>query len=62
MVTVDKPITNEFIAGMQGGVPILGQMTKKCQVVKESTFVFNITLVQGSTAKFAVCANTLATK
>jgi len=47
VVTVDKPITNEFIAGMQGGVPILGQMTKKCQVVKESTFVFNITLVQG---------------
>nr|WP_289094506.1 23S rRNA pseudouridine(2604) synthase RluF [uncultured Halomonas sp.] len=47
VVTVDKPITNEFIAGIQGGVPILGQMTKKCQVVKESTFVFNITLVQG---------------
>ncbi|MDP4556485.1 23S rRNA pseudouridine(2604) synthase RluF [Halomonas meridiana] len=47
VVTVNKPITDEFIAGMQGGVPILGQMTKKCQVVKESTFVFNITLVQG---------------
>ncbi|WP_081194065.1 23S rRNA pseudouridine(2604) synthase RluF [Halomonas sp. BC1] len=47
VVTVDKPITDEFIAGMQGGVPILGQVTKKCRVVKESTFVFNITLVQG---------------
>lgn len=47
VVTVNKPITDEFIAGMQGGVPILGQMTKKCRVVKESTFVFNITLVQG---------------
>lgn len=47
VVTVDKPITDEFITGMQGGVPILGQMTKKCRVVKESTFVFNITLVQG---------------
>ena len=47
VVTVNKPITDEFIAGMQGGVPILGQMTKKCQVVKESTFVFTITLVQG---------------
>ncbi|UXZ55322.1 23S rRNA pseudouridine(2604) synthase RluF [Halomonas sp. 7T] len=47
VVTVNKPITDEFIAGMQGGVPILGQMTKKCQVSKESTFVFTITLVQG---------------
>ncbi|WP_188638487.1 23S rRNA pseudouridine(2604) synthase RluF [Vreelandella lutescens] len=47
VVTVDKPITDEFIAGMQGGVPILGQMTKKCHVAKESTFVFTITLVQG---------------
>ncbi len=47
VVTVDKPITDEFIAGMKGGVPILGQMTKKCHVAKESTFVFTITLVQG---------------
>ncbi|AVI63205.1 23S rRNA pseudouridine(2604) synthase RluF [Halomonas sp. GFAJ-1] len=47
VVTVNKPITDEFIAGMQGGVPILGQVTKKCKVAKESTFVFTITLVQG---------------
>ncbi len=46
-VTVNKPITDEFIAGMGGGVPILGEVTKKCPVVKESRFVFNITLVQG---------------
>ncbi|MGS2743252.1 23S rRNA pseudouridine(2604) synthase RluF [Halomonas sp. LS-001] len=46
-VTVNKPITDEFIAGMQSGVPILGQVTKKCKVSKESTFVFTITLVQG---------------
>nr|WP_298248631.1 23S rRNA pseudouridine(2604) synthase RluF [uncultured Halomonas sp.] len=46
-VTVNKPITDEFIAGMAGGVPILGEITKKCRVVKESRFVFNITLVQG---------------
>ena len=46
-VTVNKPITDEFIAGMQNGVPILGQVTKKCKVRKESTFVFTITLVQG---------------
>ncbi|MFD1382866.1 23S rRNA pseudouridine(2604) synthase RluF [Rhodanobacter aciditrophus] len=47
LVTVNKPITDAFIDGMSNGVPILGQMTKKCQVKKESTFVFNITLVQG---------------
>lgn len=46
-VTVDKPITDEFIEGMQNGVPILGQVTKRCQVRRESTFVFTITLVQG---------------
>ena len=49
LVTVNKPITDAFIEGMSNGVPILGQMTKKCKVKKESTFVFNITLVQGLT-------------
>jgi len=47
VVTVDKPITDEFIAGMAGGVPMLGTVTKKCKVKKESTFVFRIILVQG---------------
>ncbi|MGE6607621.1 23S rRNA pseudouridine(2604) synthase RluF [Halomonas sp. NPDC076908] len=46
-VTVNKPITDEFIDGMQSGVPILGKITKRCKVQKESTFVFTITLVQG---------------
>ncbi len=46
-VTVDKPITDEFVAGMQRGVPILGQVTRRCQVERVSTFVFTITLVQG---------------
>lgn len=46
-VTVNKPITDEFIDGMQNGVPILGKITKRCKVQKESTFVFTITLVQG---------------
>jgi 23S rRNA pseudouridine2604 synthase len=46
-VTVSKPITDEFIDGMQSGVPILGKVTKRCKVQKESTFVFTITLVQG---------------
>ncbi|WP_108446512.1 23S rRNA pseudouridine(2604) synthase RluF [Halomonas denitrificans] len=47
LVTVDKPITDDFLAGMSGGVRILGQTTKPCRVVRESRFVFNITLVQG---------------
>lgn len=47
LVTVDKPITDSFIKGMAGGVPILGRMTKKCPVTKVSPHVFNITLVQG---------------
>ena len=47
LVTVDKPITDEFIRGMGAGVPILGTVTKKCKVKKEAPFVFRITLVQG---------------
>ncbi len=46
-VTVNKPITDDFIAGMGAGVPILGEVTRQCRVVKESRFIFNITLVQG---------------
>ncbi|MEQ5817242.1 23S rRNA pseudouridine(2604) synthase RluF [Marinobacter sp. NFXS11] len=47
LVTVDKPVTREFVDGMANGVPILGTMTKKCKVSRESRFVFRITLVQG---------------
>lgn len=47
LVTVNKPITNEFINSMSSGVPILGAMTKKCTVTKESPFVFKIILIQG---------------
>lgn len=47
VVTVDKPVTDELIAGLAGGVPILGTVTKKCKVVKESRFTLRMTLVQG---------------
>ena len=47
LVTVNKPITDEFINSMSSGVPILGSMTKKCTVTKESPFVFKIILIQG---------------
>lgn len=46
-VTVNKPLTESFLQGLAGGVPILGTMTKKCPVVKVSSKVFNITLIQG---------------
>ncbi|MDH3995154.1 MAG: 23S rRNA pseudouridine(2604) synthase RluF [Gammaproteobacteria bacterium] len=47
LVTVNKPIRDDFIAGMSAGVPILGVHTKKCEITKESQFVFRITLIQG---------------
>lgn len=47
VVTVNKPITEDFINGMANGVPILGVNTRKCKVRQVSTFVFNIILVQG---------------
>lgn len=47
IVTVDKPITKNFINKMSNGVPILDTITKKCAVKKISTFKFNIVLTQG---------------
>ncbi|MBN0989447.1 23S rRNA pseudouridine(2604) synthase RluF [Amphritea pacifica] len=47
LVTVNKPITDEFIAGMSAGVPMLGVITKKCKITKEAPKVFRITLIQG---------------
>ncbi|EPN8818947.1 23S rRNA pseudouridine(2604) synthase RluF [Yersinia enterocolitica] len=47
VVTVNKPVTDEFILGLGAGVPMLGTVTKKCKVRKEAPFVFSITLVQG---------------
>ena len=47
IVTVDKPITQDFLKKMSAGVPILGQITKRCKVKQVSKYVFNIVLVQG---------------
>ena len=47
LVTVNKVISDEFIAGLSSGVPVLDVVTKRCDVVKESPNVFRITLVQG---------------
>lgn len=47
LVTVNKPISDDFIAGLSAGVPMLGVVTKKTQVTRESPLVFRITLIQG---------------
>lgn len=47
LVTVNKPVTDEFVRGLGAGVPILGTVTKKCKVKREAPFTFRITLVQG---------------
>jgi len=47
VVTVNKPVTDAFILGLSSGVPMLGTVTKACKVMKESEYVFRITLMQG---------------
>jgi len=46
-VTVDKLIKDDFIKKMQNGVPILGVVTRKCEVEKTGTHSFRIVLRQG---------------
>ncbi|WP_372767200.1 23S rRNA pseudouridine(2604) synthase RluF [Lutibacter sp.] len=47
IVSVRQPITSEFIQKMGGGLPILGTITKKCEVTKLSDYSFKIVLTQG---------------
>ena len=47
LVTVDKPITKEFVQKMSSGLPILGTITKKCEVEKIANKKFKIVLTQG---------------
>jgi 23S rRNA pseudouridine2604 synthase len=47
VVTVDQPITQEFIERMANGVPVLDTVSKKCKVTKVSSYVFKIILTQG---------------
>ena len=46
-VTVDKTITKEFVQKMSSGLPILGTITKKCEVEKIANKKFKIVLTQG---------------
>ncbi|PGZ94035.1 23S rRNA pseudouridine(2604) synthase RluF [Bacillus pseudomycoides] len=47
IVTVDKPITPEFLKQMAEGVKILGTKTLPCKMEQLSKYVFQITLTQG---------------
>ena len=47
LVTVDKPVTEEFLQHMARGVPILDTVTRPCQVRKEGKKTFRIVLTQG---------------
>lgn len=46
-VTVNKPITEEFLEKMAAGVPILDTVTRPCKVEKIGKFTFKIILTQG---------------
>lgn len=46
-VTVDKPVTDEFLKEMAGGVLILDTVTRPCQVEKLGKYKFKIILTQG---------------
>ena len=47
LVSVNKPISDEFIKKMSNGIPILGTVTKKCLVKKIGSRKFKIILTQG---------------
>lgn len=47
LVTVNKPLSDDFITGISAGVPMLGVVTKKCKVTREAPLIFRITLIQG---------------
>ncbi|MEM1123066.1 MAG: pseudouridine synthase, partial [Bacteroidota bacterium] len=47
LVTVNRPITNQFIKRMSNGLPILGTKTKRCVVERNGKMGFKIILTQG---------------
>ncbi|MEO8416235.1 MAG: 23S rRNA pseudouridine(2604) synthase RluF [Ginsengibacter sp.] len=47
IVTIDKPITNEFLIKMRNGVKIMGVITRKSFVKQEGEKKFRIILTQG---------------
>ena len=46
-VTIDRPVTRDFVERMMAGVPILDTVTLPCKVRRTGEKSFNIILVQG---------------
>ena len=47
VVSVDKPVTKDFLRKMSGGVEILDTITKPCKVFRHDQYTFTIVLTQG---------------
>jgi len=47
LVTVNKPVTDDFLQQLAKGVPILGTVTEPCKVTEKSSLVFSMILTQG---------------
>jgi 23S rRNA pseudouridine2604 synthase len=47
IVSVDRPLTAEFLQGMASGVPILDTVTNPCRVTQVGRNTFRIVLTQG---------------
>jgi 23S rRNA pseudouridine2604 synthase len=47
IVTVNKPVTRDFVQKMSAGIPILDTVTRKCHVEEIGRNVFKIVLTQG---------------
>ncbi|HSQ69695.1 MAG TPA: 23S rRNA pseudouridine(2604) synthase RluF [Steroidobacteraceae bacterium] len=47
VVSVDRPLTAEFLEGMAQGVPVLGKVTKPCRLRQVGRNTFHIILTQG---------------
>lgn len=47
IVSVNRPITSEFLSGMSIGVPILDTVTKPCKIKKINEKTFSIIITQG---------------
>lgn len=62
LVTVDKPVTPEFVQKMSEGVRILRTKTKPCKVKQEAKYMFRITLIQGLNRQIRRMCETLEYK
>ena len=47
IVSVHKPVTEDFVSKMAAGVPILDTITRKCEVEQIGRYDFRIVLTQG---------------